>query len=100
MMKRISPGLTKILSLKKNNIESDNQPVTPSQPAEPSSSPQERDGCTAIIDIEEGISFLCTIDENINVQEGDKMTVDNPPVSAHGLLKDENSKIIFGMPRP
>lgn len=88
------------VSEEKNNIESDNQPVTPSQPAEPSSSPQERDGCTAIIDIEEGISFLCTIDENINVQEGDKMTVDNPPVSAHGLLKDENSKIIFGMPRP
>lgn len=70
---------------------------------EPSvAAPQDQDsnGCTAIIDVENGISFLCTIDENINVQEGDKMTIDNPPVSAHGLLKDDYSKIIFGMPRP
>lgn len=83
--------------------ENNNQPVQVTSAEQPSTvtDPQsDKNGCTAIIDIEEGISFLCTIDENINVQEGDQMRVDNPPVSAHGLLKDENSKIIFGMPHP
>jgi hypothetical protein len=84
-----------------NNIQ---DPIENEQPkAEPipvDNQNEFKSNCTALISVEEGVSFICDIPSNTEINVGDDIIIEDPPVSSHMLIKDEDSSILFSMPKP